>query len=36
MIAVGEPVLEGFLFGRAESEADVHFDGGNALPMKLY
>ncbi len=31
VIAIGEPVLENFLFGRAGERADVHFDGGNAF-----
>src|SRR5882757_1439933 len=31
VVAVGEPVLENLLFGRAEDKAVVHFDGGNAF-----
>ena len=31
VVAVGEPVLEDFLFGRAGKSANVHFDGGNAF-----
>src|SRR5580704_5136558 len=31
VVAVGEPVFENFLFGRAELEADVDFDTGNSL-----
>jgi len=31
VVAVGEPVLENLLFGRAEHKAVVHLDGGNAF-----
>ena len=31
VVAVGEPVFENLLFGRAEHKAVVHFDGGNAF-----
>src|SRR5580693_860944 len=31
VVAVGEPVFENFLFGRAECEADVDFDTGNSF-----
>ena len=31
MVAIGEPVLEDFLFGGAEFESDISFDSGNAF-----
>jgi hypothetical protein len=31
MVAVGEPVLEGFLFGSAKFETDISFDGGDTF-----
>ena len=34
VVAVGEPVFENFLFGRAKFEADVDFDAGNSFLNK--
>ncbi len=35
VIAIGEPVFEDFLFGRAELEANIALDRGNAVPDEV-